>query len=736
MKITDRIIPVPQKFEMTSEKQFVFGKKGYTLLSDLPDSILYNNAKKRLQARLTELFGKESKNGYPFRLTLGDAPENISNPDQGYTLKVDKKGTEICGFGERGLFYGVTTLLQILKDETFPVKLPSFQILDYPDIEKRGHFIETRYGTDLMELEDWKQVVDNLVEQKQNHLTVGLYGCWQTQFDHRVSEYIYAWFDGHEKLKTSVFKKYFSPKENKWINEEVWTPMAEKDFFGELRAYGRENGIEVIPMFNSLGHNTLIPRTYPEISAVAEDGSPSKLGYCVSNPKTYEFLFDIYDQILTRYGKDDPIKSFDIGLDEVSGCRGYFPDDLGPYRSPICHCEECSKMTPRQQLFSHAMKLAKYLKSRGVETVYMYNDMICEHRMGRNNHAPADCTYQFRKILNENDLLDTVCLDWWEYGPMPHLWHLYSFHSISGIRRTAKPWNGYHHWHYLIHTVPNTYHMCKMAKRDEAEGVRSYSTWDNSYHRNNQMQADWSWNFEGTGSIQEGKDRYVRRYFGNAEEEAGKAFDLMEEITRFTDIDDPKSKVNRQLFLISPLSFYTYPYYKYGEEYPRNYPGEMVPGLREKPYLIEEMREMIAQSEEAKALWHKVAEKCEKDSDRKMALRYAYDTGTYEMLSRDGLTLMEMDALAQKFQENRDPAIAEEIRALAEAQYERRLAHLALLEKTKEHYLIPVQARCASAPMQYFGDVANYIKNTPTEELKLDICDMRHACSEEFFNLR
>ena len=556
------------------------------------------------------------------------------------------------------------------------------------------------------------------------------------QFDNRVSEYIYSWFDGYEDLKTPVFKKYFSPKENKWISQQVWTPMAEKDFFGELRAYGRENGIEVIPMFNSLGHNTLIPRLYPEISAVAEDGSLSGLGFCVSNPKTYELLFDLYDQILTRYGKDDPIKSFDIGLDEVSGGRAYIPSDLGTYHSPICHCEKCSQMTPREQLFSHAVKLATFLKSRGVKTVYMYNDMVCEHRLGRNNHSPADCTYQFRKLLVKNDLLDTVCLDWWEYGPIPHAWHLYSLHSISGIRRTAKPWNGYFHWNFLDHTAPNTYHMCKLAMRDEAEGIRSYSTWDNSFHRNNQMQADWAWNFNGTGSIEEEKERYVRRYFGNREKDAMRAFSLMEEITRPTDTDDPNNTLIHRKQLLTSLGFYGFSYYKAGADYPRNFPGEMVPTLRTQPKKLAELREMLPLAKEAQDLWKNVAKGCDTEEGHALALRFACETQNYEMLCYDGITLMELDEMATRYNETGDRALLQQMADKAKAQYERRMAHLTLLEKIKEHYLIPIQGRIASAPMQYFGDVAAYIQNTPAEEIRLDFTDMRHAGSEEFFHLR
>ncbi|MBQ8912299.1 MAG: hypothetical protein IJY89_07005, partial [Clostridia bacterium] len=475
---------------------------------------------------------------------------------------------------------------------------------------------------------------------------------------------------------------------------------------------------------------------YPEISAVAEDGTPSRLGFCVSNSKTYEVLFDLYDQILTRYGKEFPIKAFDIGLDEVAPGRSYIADDVGNWHSPICHCPECSKMSPREQLISHAIKLAKFLKSRGVETVYMYNDMICEHRLGRNNYEPVDVTHKFRKTLIQNDLLDTVCLDWWDYSSLPQLFHVDSLHPYVGIRRTAKPWNGYQHWHFLHHAGDNAYLMCKMAKRDEAEGIRTYSSWDNSFHRNNQMQADWSWNFKGTGSMEEEKARYVRRYFGGEEEKAFRAFSLMEAITRSTDTDDPRNTLIHRKSLLTSLGFYGFTYYKPDADYPRNFPGEMVPRLREQPKKLAELKEMLSQAKEARSLWQTVAEGCENDEGRALALRFALETENYEMLCRDGISLMELDKMATCYKGTGDKALLEQMVETASAQYEIRKAHLTRLERIKEHYLIPIQGRIASAPMQYFGDIAAYIQNTPAEELRLDFTDMRHAGSEEFFNLR
>ena len=52
----------------------------------------------------------------------------------------------------------------MLKLQDGAVTLPALEIIDWPDLEKRGHFMESRYGTNLMTLDDWKAAIDDLVE--------------------------------------------------------------------------------------------------------------------------------------------------------------------------------------------------------------------------------------------------------------------------------------------------------------------------------------------------------------------------------------------------------------------------------------------------------------------------------------------------------------------------------------------------------------------------------------------
>lgn len=64
-----------------------------------------------------------------------------------YVLKSGKKGIEIVGYDERGAFYGIQTLRQLIQSPAAEAgKLPRVEIADYPDLPVRG-VVEGFYGT-------------------------------------------------------------------------------------------------------------------------------------------------------------------------------------------------------------------------------------------------------------------------------------------------------------------------------------------------------------------------------------------------------------------------------------------------------------------------------------------------------------------------------------------------------------------------------------------------------------
>ena len=111
------LIPYPQIVKMGGE-DFVFEKKIDILIDKgaLPDDIL---AAEELKDRLknqwnTECRVTELSSGVCIVLTRQGAPEEVG--DQGYLLETTASRLIIRANNSTGLFYGVQTLLQIIKE--------------------------------------------------------------------------------------------------------------------------------------------------------------------------------------------------------------------------------------------------------------------------------------------------------------------------------------------------------------------------------------------------------------------------------------------------------------------------------------------------------------------------------------------------------------------------------------------------------------------------------------------
>lgn len=667
-------------------------------------------------------------------LATADAPEGVKNPEQAYSIVVAGNSIKITGFGTLGLFYGVITFKQCLKADDNVLKLPCMKILDWPGLKTRGHFMESRYGSNLMTLDDWKYVIDHMAGMKMNQLVVSVYGCWCVQYDNRVSEYLYVPVKKYPKLKTPVVIRYYSPSKGAWIDYEQLPPMFEEDFFGELIKYGKTKGVTVFPLFNSYGHNTLIPAQYPEVSAKDENGEPTLAGFCTSNPKTYEMMFSIYDEIIDRYLLPNGIDSFHVGLDEVWEGIALNAKDIFKTRSPWCKCEECKKKTRKELFINHAVKLLKHLKSRGMKNIYMYHDMLI-----RDGKAEADdSTRDMVKALRDNDLIDNVVIDWWTYSDFQEKLMFQTTHPELGFRRTVKPWNGYYHWAILTNSLRNIYLLAKMGAEEGVEGMQSYSAWDESYDRSHICQADYSWNFKGAGTISDVTDRYVKRNFGAQYDKARRAFELIDLITetRGQKMEDGSPVLSKYNIMLGTLSYYFYSYVSAGKPYPRIFPGEALNRINSnRENYLREINEIAAMAKEASALLNDVVE--DPRCNVRMARRFLYEVKNYQCLAEDYLALVRMMDIAKDIGgcTCKESAI-KKIKAMAG---ERKLARLALmirLENTKEKFLLASHMRNHTIFMQFFADLEGYLANTRAEDIRLDFLDMRYLESEAFRRLR
>ena len=733
-----KITPIAKNLTMGRRKLAIatLGTPDFTITASKLDNPLAKNALSELYKGLSMAVGAPAENAcgiVPIKLEISKrVPEAVKkNVDQAYKIVVNKNGITLTGYGDAGIYYAVTTLLQTVTVEDNVVYVPEMKLVDYPDLRTRGHFIETRYGSNLMTLEDWKGVVDNMASMKHNQLVVSLYGCWNIQYDGIIAEYVYIPIPKYPLIKSDVVKKYYSAKKGGWINEIVPVPMVKEDFFGDLIAYGKSKGVEVLPLWNSYGHNTLIPRVYPETAPVV-NGERQKLGFCVSSPKTYEILFDIYDLIIDKYLKPNGIESFHIGLDEVRDERAVDVNDPAKLYSPWCQCPECAKLTNQEKMINHAIKLISHLKARGIKNVYMYNDLLT--RIFKDPRI-------FYEKLKEADLLDVAVIDWWAYTDIEEKLVAQGASNTTypelGIRSTVKPWNSYYHWNVARDAVENIYLLSGVAnKGSNAEGLMSYSAWDKTCDINHMAMADYSWSFELTGKTDDFRENYAYRLFPNQPKLAKRAIMLFKELTSAgTDanaLPTPEMPyVSNGMFVKDILAYYAYSYYRFERDYPRNFPGEGMQRIFEHRAILEpKLHELSKLANEAYKAFARLA--TDYSGNYKQARRYAAEARNYRDIVDDYIALLEIDSIVK----SGDNDAAKKVKKIASARRLNRLDLLAEMEDFKEEHLHASHLRNQSLFMQVFADIEAYANKTPKEEFTLDVTDLRNIASDMMNTMR
>ncbi len=149
--------------------------------------------------------------------------------------------------------------------------------------------------------------------------------------------------------------------------------IVEQEDVRDLVAYARRFGIEVVPEVQSLSHVQFMTQAHPEIgerpweTPVTEvtderlaDVPPDQFYahcYCPSNPKSYEILFDLMDEIIDVF---QPKEYVHIGHDEV-------------YQIGVCPV--CRQRDPAELLVEDIMRIYDHLKAKGL-TPMMWSDML------------------------------------------------------------------------------------------------------------------------------------------------------------------------------------------------------------------------------------------------------------------------------------------------------------------------------------------------------------------------
>ncbi len=560
------IIPAPRKFEQ--EALICLGgisSVKWNISAPHSDDERVAEAVRVIKKAFSEIAASntqsETEDAYSISLEISNFDGCESQED--YKIVSSEAGAVLTAASPAGLFYAAITFSKILTADAQMVYIAKCKIYDGPAYKHRGLLQETRFDTEFLSINDWHDIIDLYSDLKFNQLTIAVYGCWDIQYDMKLSQYAYLPLKNTDKLKTNHNIKYYSAKEGKWVFKEKLEPeMYRQDYFSDIIRYGKKRNVNVKPLFNSLGHNTLLPQQYPEISALDENGVPKKFGLCLSNPETYKRLFTVYDEIIDRYLIPNGITSMHIGLDEYRPEYNVDKNDITASVSHICHCEKCSSREYQDLIFEYTLKLVKYLKSRGVDSVHIYHDMF----FGKDY---SDKT--FINMVKEEGLYDNVVIEWWDYGPDDEKYYRRNRKNVnSDLRSIIKPMCGYFGW-----VIPTTRHSnirgaARLADEISCEGLDAYAAFEDSFDYEYTYLSEMAWTKYGNVTDEEVLGAYTARHFG-ANKEAFEKLDLL-----------LKMSFDNGL-VVSLFEYYFHGYIRPSFDIPRNFPGDVFKKIKTDP---------------------------------------------------------------------------------------------------------------------------------------------------------
>ncbi len=255
---------------------------------------------------------------------------NISakeNEDQAYVIKISPRKISLQATTEQGLFYARQSLNQIIKYQNVVTnesefEIPCMTITDWPALEYRGWMDDISRGP-IPTVEFIKEEIRTLAAYKMN-------------FFQLYTEHVFK-LESHPDI---------APADGLTAQE-----------IKELTEYAKQYHVEFMGNQQCFAHaeKTLrIPFYYNEIGDTKNNFDPS-------NPKTYKFLEDVFNEVAPAYESE----YFNINCDETEG--------LGSGKAK----EYVEKIGKDEAYCRHINKVCDILKRHG-KTVMMWGDIIAK----------------------------------------------------------------------------------------------------------------------------------------------------------------------------------------------------------------------------------------------------------------------------------------------------------------------------------------------------------------------
>lgn len=404
-------------------------------------------------------------------LATGDLTDARTSQD--YRLDVRRDGVRLLAGGDAGLRYGLDTLRQLV--DGFGDSVPGMVIEDGPWLVDRGVYLESTHAASAFDVDDWKTVLAQLASYRFNRVGLALYGCWDLRHDGERSETMLVSLDDFPLLRTTSRVRYFDPHEGREVVAEFTSPLRDDAAFGAVVDEARRLGVEVTPCFAGPGHNTLIPRLYPEMSAKDADGRPSGYSYCVTDPVACAGIRRLYANLVRQHLQPHGLTTLGCGGDELYPLRNIEPDDPLREVSPWCRCATCAELSPGEQLLAFYRLVTDVLDDAGIAMVVWHDSLLREGVL--DDFARWGATLRHPPIVS-----------WWHYGePLPEP-------PTTGLPTWVTPTVGLVPALFVEDFGTNIEGWMQRAAACGADGVYAYNLPDPVFHHNYALLGQQAWN--------------------------------------------------------------------------------------------------------------------------------------------------------------------------------------------------------------------------------------------------
>ena len=333
-----------------------YEKKGEPFALSSDSKIAYSETDAFARRHVEETLASLKKEGKALEISLYlSIPEEkkaalgasyVENKES-YLIEVCEEKGSIALYAptHRGLIYAAATLRSLIEAG----KLSSLTLFDYPDKEVRGYRVYTP-GSAYIPL--FKKMVDDmLVGYKYNALMIEVGGAMEYK---RHPEINAAWVEFCKEV--SVSPEAAQDIQNRmyyWMKDSIHFDngngaFISQDEMRDLIAYCREREIDVYPEVPTLSHSDYIVRAHRDLNERAEDNYPDT--YCPSNPKSYEIVFDILDEVIDVFECD----YINIGHDEFY---------------TAAKCPLCKDKSPSELYVNDIKKISEYLEKKGIKSI-------------------------------------------------------------------------------------------------------------------------------------------------------------------------------------------------------------------------------------------------------------------------------------------------------------------------------------------------------------------------------